>query len=261
MLKNNLGARKLMEEEKRIRFEKMEGHIRTVIDEYMVYKLDLDEAMYKLLHQSSPIKGWLKRKARRFLLENHDLSMKYTVDDIYSLLTEVVWNFVKESLNRYEEILSYIGTLNYRCKLKLISFKRYFLARKRSIERLTTPKDDDSLDNIRLNTIANGNYYASTYRSDEKKEKMKGGSFKNGNYRKVLITGYESSELENRLLVNEMLASSVLPAKDRKLLEYLYVNPSATLFEMMINCEFTSKKAVSRGIERIKRQYSYILLY
>lgn len=249
------------ETKKRIRLEKMEGHIRAVTDEYAVYKLGLDEAMYKLLHQSSPIKGWLKRKARRFLLENHDLGMKYTVDDVYSLLTEVLWNFVKESPNRYEEILSYIGTLNYRCKLKLISFKRYFLARKRSIERLTTPKDDDSLDNIRLNTIANGNYYASTYISGEKKEKMKGSSFKNGNYRKVLITGYESSDLENRLLVNEMLASSVLPAKDRKLLEYLYVNPSATLFEMMINCEFTSKKAVSRGIERIKRQYNYLLHY
>ncbi|MDM5187861.1 hypothetical protein QUF99_11125 [Bacillus sp. DX4.1] len=240
------------------RREKIEKQLREAIDNYMEGNYTIDEAMYKLLHQSSPIKGWLKKKAKRFLDGNYDISIRYEVDDIYSLLTEELWEFVAESSNRYEEILNYVTVLNYRCDLRLTDFKRYFLAEKRTVERVTNPKDDETLDYVELSTQANGNYSVSTYRSGDSEEENEVGQ---ASRRKFLVTGYGEEVLENRVLITEMLESPALNEKDQRLLKYLYRYPDASLSEIAMDCGYTSKKAASRGIKRIARQLIYLIRY
>ncbi|MDA1612209.1 hypothetical protein PDK26_13335 [Bacillus cereus] len=242
--------------------EKMERQLKGAIVNYTEGEQTIDEAMYSLLHQSSPIKGRLRRKAEKFIAENFDIKARYEVDDIYSLLTEELWKFVAESPSRFEEIMSYLAVLDYRCDLRLIQFKRGFLTKKRGIERMTYPKKEDVLDYVELQAIANGNYTVSTFRSgnkDDEKEDEKA-QMKKKNRRKYLVTGYEEM-FEDYALVNQMLQAPELSEEEHRLIQYLYRSPDASLSEIAGDCGYTSKKAVSRAIQRIARHLNYLKRY
>ncbi|PHA06690.1 hypothetical protein COE65_25020 [Bacillus sp. AFS051223] len=170
-------AKQLREEiQAETRREKMERQLKEAIVNYTEGEQTIDEAMYSLLHQSSQIGARLRQKSKKFISENFDIKARYEVGDIYSLLTEELWKFVAESPSRFEEIMSYLAVLDYRCDVRLIQFKRRFLAQKRRVERLTYPKKEDVLDYVELQAIANGNYTVSTFRSgnkDDEKEDEK----------------------------------------------------------------------------------------
>ncbi|PEJ54651.1 hypothetical protein CN676_07065 [Bacillus wiedmannii] len=244
------------------RREKMERQLKGAIVKYIEGEQTIDEAMYSLLHQSSQIGARLRQKSKKFTSENFDIKARYEVDDIYSLLTEELWKFVAESPSRFEEIMSYLAVLDYRCDLQLLQFKRKFLTKKRGVERLTYPKKEDVLDYVELQAIANGNYTVSTYRSSneddgEEDEKTK---TKKPNRRKYLVTGYEET-FESHVLVNQMLEAPGLSEEERRLIQYLHLSPDASLSEIAGDCGYTSKKAVSRAIQRIARHLNYLIRY
>lgn len=244
------------------RRENMERQLKEAIVKYTEGEQTIDEAMYSLLHQSSQIGARLRQRAKKFISENFDIKARYEVDDIYSLLTEELWKFVAESPSRFEEIMSYLAVLDYRCDLRLLDFKRKFLAKKRRGERLTYPKKEDVLDYVELQAIANGNYAVSTFRSSDKddEEEDEKAQTKKPNRRKYLVTGYEET-FEDHALVNEMLEAPGLGEEERRLLQYLYRKPDASLSEIAEDCGYTSKKAVSRAKQRIARHLSYLIRY
>ncbi|MEH7456554.1 hypothetical protein V7183_04825, partial [Bacillus sp. JJ1127] len=244
------------------RRERMEQQLKEVIANYTEGKQTIDEALYSLLHQSSQIGARLRQKAKRFTSENYDVKARYEVDDIYSLLTEELWKFVEESPSRFEEIINYLAVLDYRCDLRLTDFKRHFLAKKRTADRLTHPKKEGVLDYIELQAIANGNYSVSTFRGKEKEdEEDKKAETKTPARRKYLITGYEEDAFEKHVLVNEMLEAPGISEEERRLLDYLYRSPDASLSEIAEDCGYTSKKAASRAIQRIARHFNYLICY
>ncbi|MES5917727.1 hypothetical protein QCI44_06655 [Bacillus cereus group sp. RP37] len=256
-------AKQLREEiQVETKHEKMECQLKEAIVEYTEGEQTIDEAMYSLLHKSSQLRARLRRKSKKFISENFDIQARYEVDDIYSLLTEELWKFVAESRSRFEEIMSYLAVLDYRCDLRLIQFKRRFLANKRRGERLTYPKKEDVLDYVELQAIANGNYTVSTFRSsnkDDEKEDEKAQT-KKPNRRKYLVTGYEET-FEDHVLVNQMLEAPGLSEEERRLIQYLYRSPDASLSEIAVDCGYTSKKAASRAIQRIARHLNYLIRY
>ncbi|WP_142319282.1 hypothetical protein [Bacillus cereus] len=239
----------------------MERQLKEAIVKYTEGEQTIDEAMYSLLHKSSQIGARLRQKSKKFITENFDIKARYEVDDIYSLLTEELWKFVAESPSRFEEIMSYLAVLDYRCDMRLLQFKRRFLANKRRGEQLTYPKKEDVLDYVELQAIANGNYTVSTYRSsnkdDEEDEKAQ---TKKPNRRKYLVTGYEET-FEDHALVNQMLEAPELSEEGRRLIQYLHLSPDASLSEIAGDCGYTSKKAVSRAIQRIARHLNYLIRY
>ncbi|PEU03184.1 hypothetical protein [Bacillus cereus] len=243
------------------RRESMERQLKEAIVKYTEGEQTIDEAMYSLLHKSSQIGARLRQKSKKFITENFDIKARYEVDDIYSLLTEELWKFVAESPSRFEEIMSYLAVLDYRCDMRLLQFKRRFLANKRRGEQLTYPKKEDVLDYVELQAIANGNYTVSTYRSsnkdDEEDEKAQ---TKKPNRRKYLVTGYEET-FEDHALVNQMLEAPELSEEGRRLIQYLHLSPDASLSEIAGDCGYTSKKAVSRAIQRIARHLNYLIRY
>ena len=256
-------AKQLREEiQAETRREKMERQLKEAIVKYTEGEQPIDEAMYSLLHKSSPIKGRLRRKAEKIIAENFDIRAQYEVDDIYSLLTEELWKLVAESPSRFEEIMSYLAVLDYRCDLRLLQFKRKFLAKKRSVERLTNPKKEDVLDYVELQAIANGNYAVSTFRNGNKDDEEEDAKtqMKKPNRRKYLVTGYEET-FEDHALVNQMLEAPELSEEERQLIQYLYRSPDASLSEIAEDCGYTSKKAASRAIQRIARHLNYLIRY
>ncbi|PFN23384.1 hypothetical protein COJ50_17280 [Bacillus cereus] len=256
-------AKQLREEiQAETRREKMERQLKEAIINYTEGEQTIDEAMYSLLHQSSQIGARLRQKSKKFISENFDIKARYEVDDIYSLLTEELWKFVAESPSRFEEIISYLAVLDYRCDIRLLQFKRGFLANKRKGERLTYPKKEDVLDYVELQAIANGNYTVSTFRSgnkDDEKEDEKA-QMKKTSRRKYLVTGYEET-FEDHALVNQILQAPELSEEERRLIQYLYHSPDASLSEIAGDCGYTSKKAVSRAIQRIARHLNYLIRY
>ncbi|PEJ11508.1 hypothetical protein CN684_00675 [Bacillus wiedmannii] len=76
----------------------------------------------------------MRQKSKKFICENFDIQARYEVGDMYSLLTEELWKFGAESPKRFEEIMSYLAILDYRCDIRLLQFKRGFLANKRKGE-------------------------------------------------------------------------------------------------------------------------------
>ncbi|PFK48650.1 hypothetical protein [Bacillus cereus] len=244
------------------RREKMERQLKEAIVKYTEGEQTINEVMYSLLHQSSQIGARLRQKSKKFISENFDIKVRYEAGDMYSLLTEELWKFVLESPKRFEEIMSYLAVLDYRCDLRLLQFKRGFLANKRRGERLTYPKKEDVLDYVLLQAIANGNYTVSTYRSSDKDdwEEDEKAKTKKPSRRKYLVTGYEET-FEDHALVNQMLQAPELSEEERRLMQYLYHSPDASLSEIAGDCGYTSKKAVSRAIQRIARHLNYLIRY
>lgn len=244
------------------RRESMERQLKKAIVKYTEGEQTIDEAMYSLLNQSSQIGARLRQKSKKFMSENFDIQARYEVGDMYSLLTEELWKLVAESQNRFEEIMSYLAVLDYRCDMRLLQFKRGFLANKRKGERLTYPKKENVLDYVLLQAIANGNYTVTTFRSgdkdDEKEDEQ--AQTKKANRRKYLVTGYEET-FEDHTLVNQILHAPELSEEGRQLIQYLYRSPDASLSEIAGDCGYTSKKAVSRAIRQIARHLNYLIRY
>lgn len=242
--------------------ENMERQLKEAIAKYTEGEQTIDEAMYSLLHKSSQLGARLRQKSKKFISENFDIKARYEVNDMYSLLTEELWKFVVESPSRFEEIMSYLAVLDYRCDLRLIQFKRGFLANKRKGERMTYPKKEDVLDYVELQAIANGNYAVSTFRSGNKDDEQEDEKTqtKKPNRRKYLVTGYEET-FEDHALVNQMLDAQGLSEEGRRLIQYLYRSPDASLSEIAGDCGYTSKKAVSRAVQRIARHLNYLIRY
>jgi hypothetical protein len=247
--------------------QKTEEQLRNAVNDYVTGEKTIDITLHSLLSQTSILGARLRHKAKKFIAENYDIRARYEVADIDSLLAEVLWRFVEESKDRFEELISYVAVLDYRCELRLTDFKRHFLATKRNIHRYTYPKVEETLDYIDLGTLANGNYTAKTHRSNEsddgkESEEVGGGSKEaQANRRKYLITGYEDDTLENYVLVSAMLEAPSLSEDARRLLIYLYHSPDASLSEIAEECGYTNKQAAGREIQRIARHLNYLIQY